>query len=197
MNPSMTKQIAKKGKLIVVSGPSGVGKGTLIRELFRRGGFPLVPSVSATTRPMRPGEQNGVDYFFLTRGEFLRKREAGAFLESFEVYPGGDLYGTPAEAVETALDRGDWVLLEIDVKGGTEVLKTHPNALTIFILPPNHDALRERLVGRGSETEASLAKRLAQAAAEIEGGKDYRFHVVNDRLDRAVEELSAILKNNE
>ncbi len=183
------------GKLIILSGPSGVGKGSLVRELIRRGEFPLTLSVSATTREKRAGERAGVDYDYLTRDEFLRRRDAGEFLESFEVYPGGALYGTPADKVESAMNAGRWVILEIDVKGAMEVLKSHPDALTIFILPPNNEALRERLTKRGSESAESLAKRLAQAEAEITQSDRYRYRVVNDRFEDAVDEISRIFRS--
>lgn len=191
-------QNSPTGRLIIVSGPSGVGKGTLLRKLFRRwsatpGKSPLIPSVSATTRAPRVGEKDGVDYHFLSREEFLRRKEAGEFLECFEVYPGGDWYGTLRETVADALKRGVSVVLEIDVKGAMKVLEEYPDAQTVFILPPNSETLRKRLAGRGSESPASLEKRLAQAEAEIARSDCYRHRVVNDRLDDALAELERIL----
>lgn len=183
------------GKLIIVSGPSGVGKGAILRRVRKLGLFPLVPSISATTRAKRPLERDGVDYYYLTREDFLARRENGEFLESFEVYPGGAWYGTLAAPVEEALSAGKWALLEIDVKGAEEVLKRFPGAVTIFIEPPELGVLEERLRRRGTENEESLKKRLSQAKAEIERGKNYRYHIVNDRLEEAVDEMTAILKN--
>ena len=183
------------GKLIIVSGPSGVGKGTLLRRVRQTGLFPLVMSVSATTRAKRPGEEDGVDYYFLTREDFLARRSRGEFLESFEVYPGGALYGTLTEPVARRLEEGKWVILEIDVKGARQVLQTFPDAVSIFVLPPSFEDLEKRLRGRGTESEESLAKRLAQAKSELASADEYKYRVVNDRLDDAVADLTAILKN--
>ena len=183
----------RRGRILVFSGPSGVGKGTLLKRLFAETDFPLVSSVSATTRAPRAGEVDGVDYRFLSREEFLRRREAGDFLESFEVYAGGALYGTLREDVEAALERGDWVVLEIDVKGAASVAAVYPDAETIFIEPPSVEALRERLRGRGSETDAEIEKRVAQAESELTASGFYRRRVVNDDLDKAFEKIVAFL----
>ncbi len=183
----------RRGRILVFSGPSGVGKGTLLKRLFAETDFPLVSSVSATTRAPRAGEVDGVDYRFLSRDEFLRRREAGDFLESFEVYAGGALYGTLREDVEAALERGDWVVLEIDVKGAASVASIYPDAETIFIEPPSVEALRERLRGRGSETDAEIEKRVAQAESELTASGFYRRRVVNDDLDKAFEKIVAFL----
>ena len=152
-------------------------------------------SVSATTRAKRPGEEDGVDYYFLTREDFLARRSRGEFLESFEVYPGGALYGTLTEPVARRLEEGKWVILEIDVKGARQVLQTFPDAVSIFVLPPSFEDLEKRLRGRGTESEESLAKRLAQAKSELASADEYKYRVVNDRLDDAVADLTAILKN--
>ena len=183
------------GKLIIISGPSGAGKGTVLRRVREEGLFPLVMSVSATTRAKRPGEEDGVDYFFLTREDFLARRGRGEFLESFEVYPGGALYGTLAEPVMRQLKAGKWVVLEIDVKGARQVRRSFPDAVSIFVQPPSFEVLEERLRGRGTESEESLAKRLAQAKSELASADEYKYRVVNDRLDDAVADLTAILKN--
>lgn len=184
---------ARRGRVLVFSGPSGVGKGTLLKRLFAESDFPLVSSVSATTRAPRPGEVDGVDYRFLSRDEFLRRRDAGEFLESFEVYAGGALYGTLREDVEAALSRGNWVVLEIDVKGAASVATTYPDAETIFIEPPSIESLRERLKGRGSEDDAEIEKRVAQAESELAASGFYRRRVVNDDLDEAYKKIVAIL----
>ena len=185
----------KKGKLFVFSGPSGVGKGTLKAKLFEEFDGQLAFSVSATTRGPREGEKDGVDYFFLTREDFLARRGRGEFLESFEVYPGGALYGTLAEPVMRQLKAGKWVVLEIDVKGARQVRRSFPDAVSIFVQPPSFEVLEERLRGRGTESEESLAKRLAQAKSELASADEYKYRVVNDRLDDAVADLTAILKN--
>ncbi len=166
-----------------------MGKGTLVKKLLNESSFPLVLSVSATTRTPRPGEVNGREYWFISRGEFLEKRANGEFLESFEVYEGGALYGTLRETVETQIRQGKWVLLEIDVKGALSVMKELPDSLSIFILPPSLEALRERLLNRGTENGEDLAKRLEQAEKEISYNKYYKERIVNDNLDKAFEEL--------
>lgn len=181
--------VQKRGKVVIISGPSGVGKGTLVKKLLNESSFPLVLSVSATTRTPRPGEVNGREYWFISRDEFLEKRANGEFLESFEVYEGGALYGTLRETVETQVRQGKWVLLEIDVKGALSVMKELPDSLSIFILPPSLEALRERLLNRGTENGEDLAKRLEQAEKEISYNKYYKERIVNDNLDKAFEEL--------
>src|SRR5688572_5743642 len=124
---------AARGKLIVVSGPSGAGKTTLLKRMFAECGLPLVPSVSATTRSPRPGETAGIDYYFLSKAEFERRRQNGEFLECFEVFGRGDWYGTLHAEVAPRLQAGKWVVLEIDVQGTLAVLEHYPNAVTIFI----------------------------------------------------------------
>lgn len=181
--------VQKRGKVVIISGPSGVGKGTLVKKLLNESSFPLVLSVSATTRTPRPGEVNGREYWFISRDEFLEKRANGEFLESFEVYEGGALYGTLRETVKTQIRQGKWVLLEIDVKGALSVMKELPDSLSIFILPPSLEALRERLLNRGTENGEDLAKRLEQAEKEISYNKYYKERIVNDNLDKAFEEL--------
>ena len=183
----------KKGRVLVFSGPSGVGKGTLLKRLFDETDFPLTMSVSATTRAPRPGEKNGVHYWFLSREEFVAKQERGEFLESFEVFSGGAMYGTLRKTVEDARDRGEWVTLEIDVKGAKRVVEQIPDTTTVFIAPPSLAALRERLVKRGTESEEEIEKRLAQAETEIAQSSFYQHCVVNDDLDVALRELTDIL----
>lgn len=197
MTEQNDKANVKKGKVLVFSGPSGVGKGTLLKRLFAETSFPLTMSVSATTRAPRPGEINGVHYWFLTRDDFIARRERGEFLESFEVYQGGALYGTLRETVENAINAGRWIVLEIDVKGAKSVVEKIPDATTIFIMPPSVDALRERLAARGSETEEDVQKRLAQAQSEIDQSDFYRYRVMNDDLDAALDEIIGILKKED
>lgn len=189
--------MANQGKLVIVSGPSGVGKGTILKRLYSRPELRLTRSVSATTRSPRRGERDGVDYHFLTREEFVRRRALGEFLESFEVYSGGDWYGTLRAPVAEALARGESVVLEIDVKGMAEVLRSYPNAVTIFILPPSREELFRRLAGRGSESDEAVCARLAQAEEELARADRYRYRVVNDRLESAVSEVLNIIKTNE
>jgi guanylate kinase len=183
-----------RGKLIVVSGPSGAGKTTLLKKVFER--FPqLKVSVSATTRPPRPGEQQGIDYYFLTAGEFARRRAAGEFLECCEVFGAGQWYGTLHSEVSPSLQAGKSIVLEIDVQGTLAVLRTHPDAITIFVQPSSLEELERRLRGRGTESQQSIARRLEVARRELSFADRYHYHVTNDDVDRAVHEVSDILRS--
>jgi len=187
-----------KGKLVIVSGPSGAGKTTLMREVFRRCPVPLQKSVSATTRPPRPGEQDGEDYHFLSPDQFESLRQKGEFLESFQVHQQGHWYGTLAREVQAGLAQGKWVVLEIDVQGAMAVRRQFPDAITIFIRPGSDDyldELRRRLRGRG-ESEESIARRMQTARRELELADQYRYQVVNDQIPRAVEEICGILRRH-
>jgi guanylate kinase len=168
-----------------------VGKGTLIQELFARRSD-CTFSVSATTRPARPGEVEGQHYFFLSHETFERWAAEGRFLEYNEVH--GQLYGTPREAVDRARDQGRHVLLDIDVKGGLDVMQRDPSAVSVFIAPPDMDTLRRRLVGRGTETPEQVARRLTVARKEIEYIPFYEYTIVNDLLGQAVERLNCIIE---
>lgn len=177
------------GRLFVIAGPSGAGKGTLIAELLKR--HPEVwLSVSATTRKPRKGEEEGREYHFLDEEEFREKARRGEFLEWAEVH--GNLYGTPRERVEEKLGQGRDVILEIDVQGARQVRERMPEAVSVFIFPPSAEVLEERLRQRGTEDEEELRRRLAKAAEESEERRDYDHVVVNDQLDRAAAELCAI-----
>ena len=186
----------RPGKLIVISGPSGVGKTTLLRRLYEK--CPqLRASVSATTRPPRPGEREGVDYHFISPEEFERRRAAGEFLECFEVFGRGQWYGTLKSEVSPSLAAGQSIVLEIDVQGTLEVVKQHPEALTIFIDPGSVTELENRLRGRGTESPESIARRLEVARGELQYADRYRYRVVNDDVERAVEEICQILRSQE
>lgn len=154
---------------------------------------PLVLSVSATTRTPRTGEENGVHYWFLTRDEFQRRRENGEFLECFEVFQGGDWYGTLRSHVESQLDSGKGVILEIDVQGALSVFRVFPDAMSIFIEPKSIEVLRERLLGRGTESAEKIGKRLQRAEEELRFAEQYDYRIVNDDLDRAVHDFLAKL----
>jgi guanylate kinase len=182
-----------RGRLVVISGPSGVGKTTVLSRLLQVCPLPLVRSVSATTRAPRPGETDGVDYHFLSREEFRRLQDAGEFLECAEVYGQGDWYGTLARTVASGLEAGNWVVLGIDIQGAAAVVRKYPDALTIFLQPGSWDELESRLRGRQTESEKAVQQRLARARDELAQSQWYRFHVVNDDLDRTVREICDIL----
>ena len=179
-----------KGLLLVISAPSGGGKGTTLKELFAQDDN-LRLSVSATTRGPRPGEEHGKQYYFLSRQEFETLIQEEKMLEHAEYV--GNYYGTPREAVETWMGQGHDVVLEIEVKGGAQVKKLMPECVSIFILPPSMKVLEERLRGRGTEDEETVQKRLATAREEIPHAKDYDYIVYNDRLEDAVSDLQAII----
>ena len=181
------------GKLVVISGPSGVGKTTILRSLLTD--LPhLLPSISATTRPPRAGERDGVDYHFIPQGEFDRRRDAGEFLECCRVYGRQHWYGTLTSEVAPRLAAGDWVVLEIDVEGTLSILDRYPEAVTIFVEPSEPDHLEQRLVARGTETPEAMARRLEVAHRELKEAHRYRHRVVNDHVDAAVGQIEQILR---
>ena len=182
----------RPGKLVVISGPSGVGKTTLLRRLLAD--LPaLVPSVSATTRPPRQGERDGVDYHFLTIAEFDRRRAAGEFLECCQVYGRQHWYGTLVDEVAPRLAAGKWVVLEIDVEGTMSILGRYPRAITIFVEPAHPDQLFERLKGRGTESPDAMARRLEVARRELHEAHRYRHRVINENVEHALAEIETIL----
>lgn len=181
----------RRGRLIIVSGPSGVGKGTVVNILLNKC-KELIKSISVTTRKPREGEVDGVNYFFKSLDEYLAIKEKGGFLETFQIY--GNYYGTPAEFVDSKLSEGKNVLLEIDVQGALEVKKKMPEAVLIFIMPPSLEALKERLKRRNTEDEESFNRRISSAEAEIKRGESYDFCVINDDAERAAEEIRQIIE---
>jgi len=181
------------GKLIIISGPSGSGKSTVVRRLLNECEIPLVLSVSATTRPPRPGEENGREYIFLTNGEFEAKRRAGEFLECKEVFGRGYWYGTLLKTVSTGLSEGKWVLLEIDVQGALAVLQSYPQAITIFVHPGSMAELEKRLRNRGTESQESIQRRLDVAAEELALRHHYSHEVINEEINTTVQQLSKLL----
>lgn len=180
-----------KGLLVVVSAPSGGGKGTILKELFSKDSN-LMFSVSATTRSPRPGEVHGKHYYFLSREEFQKLISEGKMLEYTEYC--GNFYGTPKVPVEAWRREGKDVFLEIEVDGGAQIKSLVPDCVSIFILPPSMKVLEKRLRARGTEEDAVIEKRLLAARKEIPCAKAYDYIVYNDRLEDAVEDLAAILK---
>ncbi len=182
--------MTKQGLLVVISGPSGVGKGTVLRSFMAQNENVRL-SISATTRSPRPGEEDGVHYYFLSRERFLELARSGGMLEHAEY--SGNYYGTPRDMVQRELDAGNDVILEIDVQGAMQVKAARPDALMVFILPPSMAELTRRLVDRRTEDEATINRRLAAARGELEQAHRYDYAVVNDNIEDAVEKLAAIL----
>ena len=180
----------KKGLLIVISGASGTGKGTVCKELLARESG-IAYSVSATSRAPRAGEEEGREYYFRTREEFEQMIADGAFLEYADVY--GNYYGTPLAPSEKRRAAGEDILLEIDTQGALNVMERCPDGTFIFLLPPSLEELHRRIMGRGTESEESLARRLAAARDEILLGKRYRYAVLNDAVEAATERIQTIL----
>lgn len=182
----------RRGILIVVSGFAGSGKGTLIKELTKSyDGYAL--SVSATTRAPRPGEEEGREYFFKTREEFLAMIAAGAFIEYAQYVD--NYYGTPREYVERQMKAGKDVILEIEIQGALQVKEKFPDTLLLFVTPPSAAILKERLVGRGTETMPVIEARLSRAAEEAEGIESYDYLIVNDKLEDCVKAMHEIIQN--
>ncbi|HAF18116.1 MAG: guanylate kinase [Thermacetogeniaceae bacterium] len=177
--------------LIVVSGPSGSGKGTLC-QMLRKALPDLVYSISLTTRHPRSNEKNGVDYIFVSRQDFQKHIEAGDFLEWAEVY--GNYYGTLRSTVEENLLAGKDVLLELDIQGGQQVKRVFPDAVLIFIMPPSLDELSKRIIGRGTDDAKTINMRLSCAPDELLAAKKYDYVVNNDVIERAVQELLTIIR---
>ncbi len=184
---------SSSGRLIIISGPSGAGKSTVLSRLLEKCPLPLQLSVSATTRAPRNGEIDGQDYFFLSPERFAELREAGDFLECKEVFGLGCWYGTLREPVATGVNAGKWVILEIDVEGALEVMESDLNPITLFIHPGDMDELERRLRARNTETDAQIAARLATAQAEFQSISRYQYNIINDQVDRAVDEICSIL----
>ncbi len=180
----------ERGKSFIISGPSGVGKSTILHKLFERRKN-LYFSVSATTRAPREGEQDGVHYHFSTVEEFRRLIEEDAFLEYAEFV--GNYYGTPKRYVDEAMDRGEDVILDIELQGANQVHAKRPEVIRIFILPPSMEELERRLVNRGTETPEKIRGRLERARVEFESVHTYDYIVINDDVEHAVNELDAIM----
>ncbi len=184
----------EKGLLIVLSGPSGVGKGTVRQELFKDTSLNLAYSISMTTRQPRYNEQDGVDYFFVSQDEFEKKIKNDELLEYAQFV--GNYYGTPRSYVEQLLNEGKNVVLEIEVQGALQVMKKCPYALTVFLVPPSFEELEKRIRGRSTEKEEVIQERLAKASKEIATKDEYKYVVVNDEVLLAKEKIAEIIREN-
>ena len=184
----------EKGLLIVISGPSGVGKGTVIKEVISDPELKLSYSVSMTTREKREGEVEGVNYYYVTREQFEQTRDSGGLLEWTEFV--GNYYGTPLAEIERLRREGRNVLLEIEVEGCMQVKEKIPDALTIFIVPPSMKELENRIRGRRSEPEEIVQQRLAKAARELEMTGQYRYVVCNDDIQLAADIIRVIIRHH-
>lgn len=185
-------KVTNKGLLIVFSGPSGTGKGTVLKAYFAKHPEARL-SVSATTRQPRSGEQDGREYFFVSKEQFAQMKQENALLESAEYC--GNCYGTPRAPIEKWLNEGYDVFLEIEVQGGAQVRRLEPDSVGVFILPPSVKELGERLRGRGTEAEAVVQKRLNAAKEEILQAKHYDYAVINDTIEEAAEEIATIISS--
>lgn len=185
-------KLNERGLLVVISGPSGVGKGTVRRALFNMPNHDLVYSVSMTTRPPRPGEIDGIDYYFVSKETFLKRIKNNKFLEWAEFV--GNYYGTPLDKVDEQLDKGKEVVLEIEVEGALQVRKLMKDAVFIFLVPPGRDALYERLLNRGTEAKHMVDKRMEKADKEFMLAHKYDYIVVNDEVNNAADRIMAIIR---
>ncbi len=181
-----------KGKLYIIAAPSGAGKTSLVKAMVESTPHVKV-SISHTTRPIRPGEQDGVNYHFTTPETFKSMLGQGLFLEHAEVF--GNYYGTSESWVREQLEKGEDVILEIDWQGAQQIRRLMPDAVSIFILPPSREALHERLVGRGQDPEEVIERRMAQAVNEMSHYNEFEYIVINDEFDLALRDLQTIIRS--
>lgn len=180
----------RKGLLLVVSGPSGAGKGTICKALLEKNNE-IKLSVSATTRKPRTGEVHGVNYFFIEKEEFTTMIENGEFLEYAKIYD--NFYGTPKASVIECLEKGQDVILEIEMQGAKQIKEVYPEGVFIFVLPPSLEELKSRIVGRGTETQEEIEKRFSCAFEEINQIENYDYFIVNEDVDKSVNDIEAII----
>ena len=180
------------GSIFLIAAPSGAGKSSLVKELRMRDAR-LHLSISHTTRPPRPGEQDGREYHFVSREQFNAMRDAGEFLESADVYGNG--YGTSAHWIRSQLAQGNDVLLEIDWQGAQQVRKLFPACIDIFILPPSLGSLEQRLIGRGTDTKEVISRRLASAHEDLSHAGEFEYVIINDQFSDAVDDLAAVVRS--
>ena len=180
----------RKGLLLVVSGPSGAGKGTICKALLNKNDQ-IKLSVSATTRKPRNGEVHGVNYFFIEKEEFTKMIENGEFLEYAQIYD--NFYGTPKAAIIECLEKGQDVILEIEMQGARQIKEVYPEGVFIFVLPPSLEELKSRIVGRGTETQEEIEKRFSCAFEEINQIVNYDYFIVNEDIEKSVSDVEAII----
>ena len=180
----------RKGLLLVVSGPSGAGKGTIYKALLNKNDK-IKLSVSATTRKPRNGEVHGVNYFFIEKEEFTKMVENGEFLEHAQIYD--NFYGTPKAAIIECLEKGQDVILEIEMQGARQIKEVYPEGVFIFVLPPSLEELKSRIVGRGTETQEEIEKRFSCAFEEINQIVNYDYFIVNEDIEKSVNDVNAII----
>ena len=180
----------RKGLLLVVSGPSGAGKGTICKALLNKNDK-IKLSVSATTRKPRNGEAHGVNYFFIEKEEFTKMVENGEFLEHAQIYD--NFYGTPKAAIIECLEKGQDVILEIEMQGARQIKEVYPEGVFIFVLPPSLEELKSRIVGRGTETQEEIEKRFSCAFEEINQIVNYDYFIVNEDIEKSVNDVEAII----
>ena len=180
----------RKGLLLVVSGPSGAGKGTICKALLNKNDK-IKLSVSATTRKPRNGEVHGVNYFFIEKEEFTKMIENGEFLEYAQIYD--NFYGTPKAAIIECLEKGQDVILEIEMQGARQIKEVYPEGVFIFVLPPSLEELKSRIVGRGTETQEEIEKRFSCAFEEINQIVNYDYFIVNEDIEKSVNDVEAII----
>ena len=180
----------RKGLLLVVSGPSGAGKGTICKALLNKNDQ-IKLSVSATTRKPRNGEVHGVNYFFIEKEEFTKMIENGEFLEHAQIYD--NFYGTPKAAIIECLEKGQDVILEIEMQGARQIKEVYPEGVFIFVLPPSLEELKSRIVGRGTETQEEIEKRFSCAFEEINQIVNYDYFIVNEDIEKSVNDVEAII----
>lgn len=195
--PPHTSASVPKTRVVVLSGPSGSGKSTVVERVIAESKVKLVEAISATTRPPRPGEVDGQDYYFLSPEKFEDYRQRGEFLECAEVFGRGYWYGTLKSELDRIQQEGAWAFLEIDVQGALNVMQMYPDAITIFLTTPSVEEFENRLRQRSTDSEESIQSRLKTAHEELKLADRYRYQVVNDTLDRAVNEVCEILVSQE
>jgi len=188
----MSNKRNKKGLLLVISGPSGAGKGTIHNAVIKECPF-LKKSISVTTRSPRVGEQEGVHYYFKSVEQFMEMKNKGEFLESAEVYK--NFYGTPKAPVMKILDNGDDVIFEIDICGARQIKNIYPESILIFVMPPSFEVLEKRLRGRGTDAEDVILRRLSQAKSELATYKEFDYFVVNDDIQKSIDDVVSIIKS--